>query len=57
MRFLVDECLSVRLVPMLVDAGHDAVHVNDCGLAGHIDEEVLARAVERTVLCLRLPRY
>jgi predicted nuclease of predicted toxin-antitoxin system len=31
---------------MLVNAGHDAVHVNDCGLAGHIDEEVLARAVD-----------
>ena len=46
MRFLVDECLSSRVVAILVAAGHDAVHVIDCGLAGQPDERVLAQAVE-----------
>jgi predicted nuclease of predicted toxin-antitoxin system len=46
MRFLVDECLSVRLAALLTAAGHDAVHVVDCDLAGCPDEQVLARAVD-----------
>ena len=45
MRFLLDECLSVRVAPELVAAGHDAVHVDDIDLAGHTDEDVLAAAV------------
>jgi predicted nuclease of predicted toxin-antitoxin system len=45
-KFLVDECLSVRVVALLVAAGHDAVHVVDCELAGEPDERVLARAVQ-----------
>ncbi|HET8684673.1 MAG TPA: DUF5615 family PIN-like protein [Micromonosporaceae bacterium] len=45
MRFLVDECLSIRLAELLVDAGHDAVHVVGCSLAGVSDERVLARAL------------
>jgi predicted nuclease of predicted toxin-antitoxin system len=44
-RFLVDECLSARVPSLLVGAGHDAVHVVDCGLAGEPDERVLAQAV------------
>ena len=44
MRFLVDECLSIRLAPLLAEAGHDAVHVTDRGLEGHADHEVLATA-------------
>lgn len=46
MRFLVDECLSVRLAPMLVDVGHDAIHVDECGLTGKPDEHVLGRAAD-----------
>jgi len=45
-RFLVDECLSVRLAGMLTTAGHDAIHVFDCGLSGQPDEQVLARAAD-----------
>jgi predicted nuclease of predicted toxin-antitoxin system len=44
MRFLVDECLPVRLATALLDAGHDAVHVVDCGLGGVADSEVMAMA-------------
>lgn len=51
MRFLLDECISARLTAILADAGHDAVHVTTCGLAGRIDDEVLAAARgERRVL-------
>ena len=46
MRFLVDECLSTRVPELLVAAGHDAVHVVDCGLAGEPDERVLAQAAD-----------
>jgi predicted nuclease of predicted toxin-antitoxin system len=44
MRFLVDECLSTRLVPLLTAVGHDATHVNDHRLSGQPDEQVLALA-------------
>ena len=44
MRFLLDECISARLAPLVAEAGHDVVHVSDCGLAGHVDDEVLAAA-------------
>lgn len=44
MRFLLDECLSQRLVPLLEIAGHDVIHVVDCGLAGRVDDDVLERA-------------
>jgi predicted nuclease of predicted toxin-antitoxin system len=43
-RFLVDECLTVRLVELLGQAGHDVVHVTGRGLAGQPDEAVLACA-------------
>lgn len=46
MRFLLDECLSERLAPLLVDAGHDVVHVAERDLAGRVDDEVLAAAVD-----------
>jgi predicted nuclease of predicted toxin-antitoxin system len=50
--FLIDECLSVRLTPLLVAAGHDAIHVVDHQLAGQPDEAVLAKAAtdERVLL-------
>lgn len=46
MRFLLDECISARLGPHLVDAGHDVVHVSERDLAGHVDAEVLGAARE-----------
>lgn len=45
MRFLLDECLSARLAPLLAAAGHDVVHVVDRDLAGCVDDEVLAAAL------------
>lgn len=52
MRFLVDICLSPRLVEGLCALGHDAVHAADFGLHGADDEVLLARAVaeDRVVL-------
>lgn len=44
MRFLLDECISTRLAPLLADAGHNVVHVSDRDLVGHVDEDVLAAA-------------
>jgi predicted nuclease of predicted toxin-antitoxin system len=51
-RLLVDENLSPRLIPLLVDQGHDAVHVAELGLASASDEDVFAAAVQsnRTIL-------
>ncbi|MFF5216442.1 DUF5615 family PIN-like protein [Micromonospora sp. NPDC000442] len=45
MRFLIDECLSVRVASLLVVAGHDAVHVVERGLGGTPDEDILRQAV------------
>ena len=44
MRFLLDNNLSVRLTPLLQNAGHDAVHVRELGLASASDPEVLNEA-------------
>lgn len=44
MGFLLDECLSTRLTPILARAGHDITHVTDIGLGGHPDQDVLDRA-------------
>ena len=44
MRFLVDESLQRHVANLLVDNGHDAVHVSDIGLRGAPDETVLAAA-------------
>ncbi len=46
MRFLVDESLQRHVADLLVDNGHDAVHVSDVGLRGAADETVLATADE-----------
>jgi predicted nuclease of predicted toxin-antitoxin system len=43
-RFLVDENLSPLLAASLRDAGHDAVHVRDLGMAHDDDVTVLAYA-------------
>ena len=52
MRFLVDEMYAERVAEILVERGHDAVHVRDIGLGGASDAVVLARAVDedRTVV-------
>jgi predicted nuclease of predicted toxin-antitoxin system len=43
-RFLVDNALSPQLGSSLREAGHDAVHVRDRGLASADDEAVLELA-------------
>jgi predicted nuclease of predicted toxin-antitoxin system len=45
-RLLVDQNLAGRVAAALRDAGHDAVHVADRGLAAAEDQEVLALALE-----------
>lgn len=44
MRFLVDQNLSPTVATALQDAGHDAAHVRDLGLARASDGEILDRA-------------
>jgi predicted nuclease of predicted toxin-antitoxin system len=44
-RFLIDENLSPRLADLLVQAGHDTVHVRDLEAAGVSDSAVMALAV------------
>lgn len=51
MRFLIDECLSLEVGEVLVEHGHDVVHVRDLGMQRATDQEVLDRARgERRVL-------
>jgi predicted nuclease of predicted toxin-antitoxin system len=51
-RFLVDECLSVKIAQILATAGHDALHVSQAGLQGHSDETVItySRSEDRVLL-------
>ena len=68
MRFLVDNALSPRLAKGLRDAGHDAVHVRDLGLARATDDGLFKLAANekrvllsedtdfRTILALRSER-
>ena len=44
MRFLVDECLTVRLTQLLIADGHDALHVLDDGLQGRPDDVIMGEA-------------
>lgn len=41
MKFLLDECLSTRLAPLLAADGHDVVHLIDRDLLGATDSMVL----------------
>ena len=52
MKFLLDECLSQRVVSLLEEAGHDVVHVVSSALAGSVDDDVLeaARAAGRVLV-------
>ncbi len=53
-RLLVDENLPPSLAALLRQAGHDAAHVNQVGLAGTEDPTIMARAMQegRTVVTL-----
>ncbi len=44
MSFLVDNALSPEVAQGLFDAGHDAIHVRDIGLAAAADAEIFDRA-------------
>ena len=44
MRFLIDECLSVDLVTVAGDSGHEARHVAHVGRAGWKDWNVMRYA-------------
>lgn len=46
MRFLIDECLSIGLVSVAAQAGHEAQHVARVGKAGWKDWNVLRHAAE-----------
>ncbi|MGH3923502.1 MAG: DUF5615 family PIN-like protein [Pseudonocardiaceae bacterium] len=52
MRLLIDANLSPRVAARLRAAGHDAVHVADCGLLSASDDRILAAAAEdnRTII-------
>jgi predicted nuclease of predicted toxin-antitoxin system len=45
-RFLIDECLHLSLVPVAQAHGHDAYHVNWLGLSGTADWKLMARIVD-----------
>lgn len=45
-RFLIDECLSVALVPVAHEEGFEVYHVAHIGLAGAKDRTVFARVRE-----------
>ena len=46
LRFLVDECLSLRLVPVAHAAGHEAYHVSHRGWNGLTDWILIRKAKE-----------
>jgi predicted nuclease of predicted toxin-antitoxin system len=52
MKLLIDNALSPRVADGLREAGHDAIHVRDIGLAAATDEELfeLAAAESRIIV-------
>jgi predicted nuclease of predicted toxin-antitoxin system len=51
-RFLIDMPVSPRLVPWLLDRGHDAVHAVELGLSSATDDRILdwARKDQRIII-------
>ena len=45
MKFLIDNALPPRLADLLLEAGHNAVHVREYGISGAKDEEIVRRAL------------
>jgi predicted nuclease of predicted toxin-antitoxin system len=43
-RFLLDECLAVRLSTLLRNAEHDCTHIYELGMSGALDDQVMAVA-------------
>lgn len=52
MRFLLDAQLPPRLTKALKRAGHEAVHVYDCGLLTATDREIWRHAVKEKAVIL-----
>ena len=52
MKLLIDENLPPRIADLLVDIGHDAVHVRDLDAPGASDPEIIALALAdaRTII-------
>jgi predicted nuclease of predicted toxin-antitoxin system len=46
LRFLIDNALPPRLAALLLQNGHDAVHVRTYGMHASKDEAILARALQ-----------
>ena len=47
MKFLVDNALSPVIAVALAEAGHDALHLRDLGIASAPDEQVFEAAAEQ----------
>jgi predicted nuclease of predicted toxin-antitoxin system len=56
LKFLVDENLSERVAELLVENGHDAIHVRTIGLATADDSVVMAGRRRRDGLLSRRTR-
>jgi len=46
MKFLIDNALSPIIARGLLDAGHDAIHVRDIGMAAASDPEIFELAIK-----------
>ncbi|MFQ5651993.1 MAG: DUF5615 family PIN-like protein, partial [bacterium] len=46
MKFLIDNALSPIIARALLDAGYDAMHVRDIGMAAASDPEILELAIK-----------
>jgi hypothetical protein len=55
MKFLVDNALSPEVARLLNEAGHDAVHVRDLGMAAATDSVILAQAASDSQVAPRRP--